>query len=456
MSLILIVDDEEGIRQVLRDCLEDEGYKVALAEDGFQALQVLAAEPVDLMVLDVWLPNMGGIDVLKKAKQEFPDLEVVVISGHGNINLAVQAVKMGAFDFLEKPLSLEKTITVVQNALKLEELKRENRSLKAGLVDEDEMIGSCPAMMQVQELIGQSAGSDSRILILGENGTGKELVARQIHRRSPRAGQPFVEVNCASIPETLIESELFGHEKGSFTGAVARRKGKFEMAHRGTLFLDEIADMSLATQAKVLRVIQELRFERVGGEQSISVDVRLISATNKNIQEEIRLGRFREDLYFRVNVIPIFVPPLRERQEDLDSLLAYFLRKHNRLPASAPKTVSPEAREMLARYSWPGNIRELKNFVERVTIMAEGEIITPETVRRYLTVREEREHEDALRGFESMKLAEAKDEFERELLIRKLEEHGGNITRASNALGITPSHLHNKLKKYGIDAKGLR
>jgi two-component system nitrogen regulation response regulator NtrX len=456
MSQILIVDDEEGIRQVLRDCLEDEGYKVALAEDGFQALRVLAGEPVDLMILDVWLPNMGGIDVLKKAKQEYPDLEVVVISGHGNINLAVQAVKVGAFDFLEKPLSLEKTITVVQNALKLEELKRENRSLKAGLAEEDEMIGSCPAMVQVRELIEQSAGSDSRILILGENGTGKELVARQIHRRSPRAGQPFVEVNCASIPETLIESELFGHEKGSFTGAVARRKGKFEMAHRGTIFLDEIADMSLATQAKVLRVIQELKFERVGGEQPISVDVRLISATNKNIQEEIRLGRFREDLYFRVNVIPIFVPPLRERQEDLDALLAYFLQKYGRLPASAPKTVSPDAREVLVRYSWPGNIRELKNFVERVTIMAEGEVITPETVRRYLTVREEREREDTLKGFESMKLAEAKDEFERELLIRKLEEHGGDIFRTSNALGVSTSYIYNKLKKYGINAKGLR
>jgi two-component system nitrogen regulation response regulator NtrX len=456
MSLILIVDDEEGIRQVLRDCLQDEGYRVVLAADGFQALLALESEPVDLMILDVWLPNMGGIDVLKKAKQEHPDVEVVVISGHGNINLAVQAVKMGAFDFLEKPLSLEKTITVVQNALKLEALKRENRSLKASLAEEDEMIGSAPGMAQVRELIEQSAGSDSRILILGENGTGKELVAREIHRRSLRAAQPFVEVNCASIPETLIESELFGHEKGSFTGAMARRKGKFEMAHRGTLFLDEIADMSLATQSKVLRVIQELKFERIGGEQSISVDVRLVSATNKNIQEEIRLGRFREDLYFRINVIPIFVPPLRERLEDLDELLAYFLRKYNRSPGLAPKTVSPEAREALARYSWPGNIRELKIFVERVTIMGEGEVITLDMVRRYLTVREERERDDTLKGFESMKLAEAKDEFEREFLIRKLGEQGGNITRTSNALGITPSHLHNKLKKYGIDAKGLR
>jgi two-component system nitrogen regulation response regulator NtrX len=399
---------------------------------------------------------MGGIEVLQRIKAEYPELEVVVISGHGNINLAVQAVKLGAFDFLEKPLSLEKTITVVQNALKLRELKGENRRLKAGLAEEDRMIGSSAGIQRVRELIEQSAASDARILILGENGTGKELVAREIHRRSRRASGPFVEVNCASIPETLIESELFGHEKGSFTGALARRKGKFEMAHRGTLFLDEIADMSLATQAKVLRVIQELSFERVGGEAPVQVDVRLVSATNKNIQEETRLGRFREDLYFRINVIPVHIPPLRERLEDLDDLLAYFLERFRRPGATSPHRVSPEAREALARYSWPGNIRELKNFVERVTIMAEGELITPDTVRRYLTVHEERERDEAYRGFEAMKLSEAKDEFEREFLLRKLEEAGGNIGRASEALGITPSHLHNKIKKYGINVKDLK
>ena len=456
MSSILIVDDEEGIRQVLSDCLRDEGYRIAAAGDGFEALRLLESEPVDLVILDVWLPNMGGIDVLRKIKADYPEIEVIVISGHGNINLAVQAVKTGAFDFLEKPLSLEKTITVVQNALKLEELKRENRTLKAGQESEDEMIGSAPGMRRVRELIEQSSGSDSRILILGENGTGKELVAREIHRRSHRASGPFVEVNCASIPETLIESELFGHEKGAFTGALARRKGKFEMAHRGTLFLDEIADMSLATQAKVLRVIQELRFERIGGEQSLSVDLRLIAATNRNIQEEIRLGRFREDLYFRVNVIPIQVPPLRERLEDLDALFDYFLKRFRRPADRPPLALAPEARETLARYSWPGNIRELKNFVERVTIMAEGELITPEVVRRYLTMREERERDEAYRGFEAMKLTEAKNEFEREFLLRKLGELGGNITRASEALGITPSHLHNKIKKYGINVKELK
>jgi two-component system nitrogen regulation response regulator NtrX len=456
MSMILIVDDEEGIRQVLSDCLRDEGYRVLLAEDGFQALRLLAEEPVELVILDVWLPNMGGIEVLQRIKAEHPEVEVVVISGHGNINLAVQAVKLGAFDFLEKPLSLEKTITVVQNALRLEQLKRENRSLKAVQAEEDRMVGSSPGIQRVRELIEQSAASDARILILGENGTGKELVAREIHRRSARADGPFVEVNCASIPETLIESELFGHEKGSFTGALARRKGKFELAHRGTIFLDEIADMSLATQAKVLRVIQELSFERVGGEAAVHVDVRLIAATNKNIQEETRLGRFREDLYFRVNVVPIHVPALRERLEDLDELLEYFLERFRRPGRESPRLLSPEARQALARYSWPGNIRELKNFVERVTIMAEGELITPEMVHRYLTPHEERERDEAYRGFEAMKLSEARDEFEREFLLRKLVELGGNISRASEALGITPSNLHNKIKKYGINVKDLK
>ena len=460
MSSILIVDDEEGIRQVLSDCLRDEGYRIVAAEDGFQALRLLSAETVDLVILDVWLPNMGGIDVLKKIKAEYPEIEVIVISGHGNINLAVQAVKTGAFDFLEKPLSLEKTITVVQNALKLEELKRENRTLKAGLESEDQMIGSSPGMQRVRELIEQSCGSDSRILILGENGTGKELVAREIHRRSRRASGPFVEVNCASIPETLIESELFGHEKGSFTGALARRKGKFELAHRGTLFLDEIADMSLATQAKVLRVIQELKFERIGGEQSLSVDVRLIAATNRHIQEEIRLGRFREDLYFRVNVIPIHVPPLRERLEDLDVLVDYFLKRFRRSADSPPLALAPEAREALARYSWPGNIRELKNFVERVTIMAEGELITPETVRRYLTLREERERDEAYRGFEAMKLAEAKDEFEREFLLRKLEENGRQHQPGERGPGhhpLAPAQQDQEVRdqREGTQMKGL-
>jgi two-component system nitrogen regulation response regulator NtrX len=453
MSTILVVDDEQGIRTVLRDVLEDEGHRVLVAEDGIQGLQVLAADQVNLVILDVWLPNMGGIDVLREIKKEYPDIEVVVISGHASIKVAVQAVKMGAFDFLEKPLSLDKTITVVANALKFENLRKENRSLKNSLFIEDEMIGSSPEMARVRSLIEQSAKSDSRILILGENGTGKELVAKEIHRRSRRAAGPFVEVNCASIPETLIESELFGHEKGAFTNAISRRKGKFELADNGTLFLDEIADMSLATQAKVLRVIQELRFERIGGETSITVNVRLIAATNKEIDREIEAGRFREDLYFRVNVIPIMVPPLRERIEDLPPLLGYFMGKFKRDSEAAPRKVSKGAEALLRSYPWPGNIRELKNFVERVNIMTEEKTISSESVQRYLTFRPVWGNDRLLGKFEAMKLNAARDAFEREFLTRKLEENHGNITRTSEILGITPSNLHNKIKKHGIELK---
>jgi two-component system nitrogen regulation response regulator NtrX len=451
LSTILVVDDEQGIREVLQDVLADEGHRVITVEDGFRALEILEEGTVDLVILDVWLPNMGGIDVLKRIRDGWPEIEVVVISGHANINMAVQAVKIGAFDFLEKPLSLEKTITVVGNALKMEELKRENRNLKQSILFEDEMIGCGEGMRKVRELIDQSAYSEARILILGENGTGKELVAREIHRRSRRAQASFVEVNCASIPETLIESELFGHEKGAFTDAYARRKGKFELADGGTLFLDEIADMSLSTQAKVLRVLQEMKFERIGGEKSISVDVRVIAATNKHIQEEIRSGRFREDLYFRINVIPIFVPPLRDRIEDLVELVDYFMGKYRGSSDESPRRFSEDSLQLLRTYSWPGNIRELKNFIERINIMNEEKVISADAVRRFLTSRTDWEKDEVLKGFESMKLNEAKDEFEREFLVKKLEENEQSISRTSRALGITPSHLHNKIKKHGIE-----
>ena len=453
MSTILIVDDEPGIRAVLRDVLEDENYRVMVAEDGFKALSVLDNEPVDLVVLDVWLPNMGGIDVLKKIKESYGDIEVVVISGHANINLAVKAVKMGAFDFLEKPLSLDKTITVIRNALKLEDLRKENRSLKDSVFLEDEMVGRSSSMRRIRELIDQSAGTDSRILIRGENGTGKELVAREIHRKSRRSRGPFVEVNCAAIPETLIESELFGHEKGAFTNAVAMRRGKFEVAHLGTLFLDEIADMSLATQAKVLRAVQDLRFERIGGEQTIAVDVRLVAATNKNIEEEIRARRFREDLYFRMNVIPILVPPLRERIDDMEELVSYFMLKYKRDSALVPKQMAPESMQILKEYYWPGNIRELKNFMERVNIMADEELISPETVRMYLGAQELRGKREVFSEYDDLKLKAAKDKFESEFVVRRLEEHDYNISRTAEALGIYTSNLHSKVKRFGIKVK---
>ena len=453
MPSILIIDDEQGIRSVLKDVLEDEGYSVLLAEDGLRGLSLLETNQVDLVILDVWLPNMGGIDVLKRIKTDFSDVEVIIISGHANIDLAVNAVKIGAFDFLEKPLSLERTITVVRNALALEGLRKENRTLKHSLFIEDKMIGESEAIQKIKNLIDQSAGSDARILILGDNGTGKELVARAVHLRSKRAAGPFIEVNCAAIPDTLIESELFGHEKGAFTSAVAQRKGRFELADKGTIFLDEVADLSLSAQAKVLRVTQDLSFERVGGEQKIEVDVRIIAATNKDIEKEIRAGRFREDLFFRLNVIPIHVPPLRERIGDLPLLIGYFMEKFRPPKASSVRKLSDKAMRMLEAYAWPGNIRELKNFMERVNIMTEEEIITEAAVAQYLGAVSTEQGSGRLKDFEKMNLSQARDEFEKEFITQKLKENNNNISRTAQALGLYPSNLHSKLKKYGISVE---
>jgi two-component system, NtrC family, nitrogen regulation response regulator NtrX len=453
VSTILIIDDEPGIRSVLSDIFQDEGYTVIAAEDGIQGLTEMASTPVDLVFLDVWLPNMGGMDVLARIREQFPEVGVVMISGHANITLAVQATKMGAFDFLEKPLSLDRTMTVVRNALAMEALKRENRSLRNSIFIDDKMVGDSKGMRLVRERIEQAAASDSRILIMGENGTGKELVAREVHVRSKRASGPFVELNCAAIPENLIESELFGHEKGAFTSAVQRRKGKVEAADRGTLFLDEIADMSLVTQAKVLRVLQEMRFERVGGEESIAVDVRVVSATNKDIRTEISRGRFREDLFFRINVVPIVVPPLRERLEDMPDLVAYFMQKYKRPSAQEPKAVAADGMKALCAYHWPGNIRELKNFVERVNIMAEEAVISAATVKSFLGATPSGQPHGTLTAYDGMTLADARDRFERDLIGARLAESGGNISKAAEALGVYASNLHSKMKKLQITAE---
>ena len=454
MSTILIIDDEPGIRDVLSDVLSDEGHDVVVAEDGHAGLAHLAAHSVDLVFLDVWLPNLGGIDVLRRIRAEFPDVAVVMISGHANIKLAVEAVKIGAFDFLEKPLSLERTTTAARNALALAALRRENRTLKNSLFAEDTMVGSSEGMRRVRELIEQAAASDSRILVLGENGTGKELVAREVHRKSRRADGPFVEVNCAALPEPLIESELFGHEKGAFTSAHARRRGKLELAHRGTLFLDEIADMSLVTQAKVLRVLQEMRFERVGGEVPIEVDVRVIAATNRDIEALVRERRFREDLYFRVNVVPIRVPALRERLDDLPELVAYFLEKFRRPSEESPRSVSAEGMARLSAYGWPGNVRELKNFVERITIMSEEAVISADSVDRFLGSSEVHGPAGTVAGaaYEGLTLGDARDRFERDLIAAKLAECGGNVARTAEALGMHAGTLHSKMKKLRIAA----
>jgi two-component system nitrogen regulation response regulator NtrX len=450
MSNVLVIDDEAGIRDVLREILEDEGYSVLVAEDGIEGLEIIRSERIDLVILDVWLPNMGGIDVLKQLKDEKPDIEVVVISGHGNIDMAVKAVKLGAFDFLEKPLSLDRVTMITKNALEVEELRRENRRLKNRLVNRDEMIGDSEPMRKVRAMIKQSAPSDSRVMIYGENGTGKELVAREIHRRSERSSGPFVEVNCAAIPDTLIESELFGHEKGAFTSAVSRRRGKFEAADKGTLFLDEIADMSLSAQAKVLRVIQEMRFERVGGEEPIEVDVRVIAATNKDIQEEVATGRFREDLYFRLNVVWMQVPPLRDRREDIPSIAEYFLEKYQPDDVAPRRRFDDEAVEALQEYDWPGNVRELKNFVERISIMSDEEVLTRDVVDYFLGERSSGQADPVLAEFQNMGLNEARDTFEKRLIEQTLRENEFNISRAATELGIYPSNLHAKIRKYGI------
>lgn len=451
MSCILVIDDEPAICEVLSGILEDEEYEVVTAGDGIQGLRIMEQEDIDLVILDVWLPGMGGMDVLREIREKNPGIEVIIISGHGSIDMAVRALKLGAFDFLEKPLSLDRVTTLVRNALMVEDLKRENKELKDSIFMEDEMIGESEGMKKVSQLIDQSAATDSTILITGENGTGKELVARMIHKKSRRSGGPFVEVNCAAIPDTLIESELFGHEKGAFTSAASRRKGKFEMADRGTIFLDEVADMSLNAQAKVLRVIQEKKFERIGAEQSIEVELRLIAATNKNIKKEIEQKRFREDLYFRLNVIPIHVPPLRERREDIPVLVDYFLEKFSAPKLKeGPKRIDAGGMKVLREYEWPGNIRELKNFIERITIMSDERLISADTVRKYLGDKLKTEGGDELQDFSGMKLNDAKDLFEKKLLTKKLAENEYVISKTAEVLGIYPSNLHGKIKKLGI------
>jgi len=454
LANILVIDDEPGIRTVLRDIFEDESYSVYDAGDGIIGLEMLKAETIHLVVLDVWLPEMGGIDVLKKIKQDYPDIEVIIISGHANIDLAVKAVKYGAFDFLEKPLSLDKILTLARNAIAMNALKTENKQLKSSFLAEDEMIGESEALQLIKKTIEQSAGSDAKVLITGDNGTGKELVAREIHRRSARAPMPFVEVNCAAIPDTLIESELFGHEKGAFTGALSNRKGKFESADGGTLFLDEVADMSLSAQAKVLRVIQEMRFERVGSESTETVDVRIVAATNKDIQKEIAEGRFREDLFFRLNVVPIHVPPLSQRKEDIPLLIEHFLLLMRNTENVETIRFSEEAEALLLNHNWPGNVRELKNYIERITIMSGEKIIDQKTASGFLNAKEDIRKNSSnplIERFADMKLSEARDEFERMLLLQKLEENEYNITRAAQSLGIYPSNLHGKIKKFGIE-----
>jgi two-component system nitrogen regulation response regulator NtrX len=476
MTGILIVDDEPGIRRTLASILEDEKYTVFTAEDAVVGLEILGREKVRLVFLDVLLPRLGGMEALEKIRAGWPDAEVVVISGHANVDMAVRAVKLGAFDFLEKPLSLDKVLTVCRNALNLQKLREENRNLKKNTAPEEEMTGTSAGINRVKALIKQAAASDARILITGENGTGKELVARTIHRFSARVDRPFVELNCAAIPDTLIESELFGHERGAFTDAVSSRRGRFEMAAGGTLFLDEIGDMSLQAQSKVLRVIQEQKIERLGGEKTIDTDVRIIAATNKDLETECAAGRFRQDLYFRLNVIPIHVPPLRERPEDVPLILFHFLKTLGVDDAE----FDGEALGFLEDHPWPGNVRELRNLAERIAVMHRGGRITGRAVLDLLQKNPEafgnRKSEapgTAGRGSSGAALSSAalkgplseimdlnynnaKEAFEKYYLESQLSKNHGIISRTAEAIGIYPSNLHAKLRKHHITMPNIR
>jgi two-component system nitrogen regulation response regulator NtrX len=447
MPSILVVDDEPGVRSSLSGVLRDEGYDVDAAGSGEECLDRAVRGAYDVIVLDVWLPGADGLATLQRLRERKIDAQVVMISGHGNIESAVRAIKMGAFDFVEKPLSIEKTVLVVRNALRQRDLEKENRALRARVDRQHVMIGESFALRQLREQVEMAAPTNGRVLIYGENGTGKELVARTIHQLSRRRLGPFVEVNCAAIPEELIESELFGHQKGAFTGAVADKPGRFEQADGGTIFLDEIADMSLKTQAKVLRVLQEQVMERVGGTQRIKVDVRVLAATNKDLPGEIRTGRFREDLYFRLNVIPIFVPPLRDRQDDIPLLADHFMALMAAEYGRRPKRLAPGAAGRLQQYGWPGNVRELRNVIERLMIMVPGETITAQDLA-FLGHDEVRERPPAVAP--SMPLAEAREQFEREYILQALAAQQGNISRTADALGVERSNLYKKMKAFGI------
>ena len=447
-ATILIVDDEPGVRAALSGVLRDEGYDVEAVESGEQCLDRVLRDIVDVIVLDVWLPGIDGLATLDRLRQMKVDSKVVMISGHGNIESAVKAIKLGAFDFVEKPLSLEKTVLVIRNALRQRRLEAENRALRARFDRAGKMVGESLQMRQLREQVAMAAPTNGRVLIFGDNGTGKELVARTIHALSRRRNQPFVEVNCAAIPEELIESELFGHVKGAFTGAVADRKGKFEAAQNGTIFLDEIGDMSLKTQAKVLRVLQEQVAEPVGSTARIQVDARVLAATNKDLQAEIRTGNFREDLYFRLNVIPIFVPPLRERSEDIPLLVEHFVADLAVEYGRPAKTVTTAAMARLKAYRWPGNVRELRNVVERVVIMAP----TDEIGERDLAFLSSDAPSE--RGIEdtapAVPLYAARDQFEREYILRELAHQQGNISRTAEVLGVERSNLYRKMRSFGI------
>ncbi|HEY1264285.1 MAG TPA: sigma-54 dependent transcriptional regulator [Terriglobales bacterium] len=450
MPDILIVDDESSIRQSLAGALEDEGYSAAVAESGEACLEQLRKRPFDVVLLDVWLPGLDGLDTLDRIRGLENAPEVIMISGHGTIETAVRATKRGAYDFLEKPLSVEKTLILVKNAVDAKRLRHENRELKKQLTPRSVLVGESIPVKALRQQIQLMAPTNGRVLIFGESGTGKELVAHAIHSQSPRKDQMFVEVNCAAIPEDLIESELFGHRKAVFPGAAADKEGKFQKAHGGTLFLDEVGDMSLKTQSKVLRTLDEQRFTPMGSDEEVTVDARVIASTNKDLEEEISRGNFREDLFYRLNVVPFYVPPLRERREDVPLLARHFLKEFSATYGRRPREITEDAIETLMRYAWPGNVRELRNVIERIVIM------NPTTFRfdrKHLPPLVHRDGSRRTVGSEFSTLHQARAAYERDYILKKLDENHGNVSRTAEVLGLERSHLYRKMRTLGIAVK---
>jgi len=445
---IMIVDDEPSILKSLGGLLSDEDFEVITASNGYEALKIIDVESPDLVLLDIWMPGIDGIETLKEIKKNNPHIQVIMITGHGTIETAVRATKFGAFDFIEKPLSIDKVIVAINNALNFRRLEEENVYLRKKTLEKHSIDGNSPPIATLKQQIAVAAPTDASIMITGENGTGKELAARTIHHMSNRSEHPLIDVNCAAIPDELIESELFGHEKSALPGTVAKSRGKFELANKGTIFLDEIGDMSLKTQAKILRVLQEQKFQRVGGSRILEIDVRVIAASNKDLEAEIEEGNFREDLFFRLNVIPIDIPPLRQRLEDLPILVDTFLEKCANQYQSRKKSIKKEALDLLEEYSWPGNIRELKNLVERLAIMVEGNEIDAHHIPTPYNSGSGNKTDSIHNQFFSMEdLKKAKKAFEEEFIRKKLSENDNNITKTAESMGVERSHLHKKLKK---------
>jgi two-component system, NtrC family, nitrogen regulation response regulator NtrX len=450
MHKLLIVDDEESIRQTLRSVLEEEGFAASVADSAEAALEILKSETFDVILLDIWLPQMDGLEALKRIREDDNAPEIIMISGHGTIETAVRATKLGAYDFLEKPLSIAKTLTLIRHAIDARRLRRENRDLKRQLIPKSVIVGDSVPMKALRQQIQIMAPTNGRVLIFGESGTGKELVAHAIHAQSLRKDETFVGLNCAAIPEDLIESELFGHRKNAFPSATGDKEGTFQRADRGTLFLDEVGDMSLKTQSKVLRTLDEQSVMPVGGPEPVSVDVRVIASTNKDLEEEISVGNFREDLFYRLNVIPFSVPPLRERKEDIPMLARHFLKEFATTYGRRSREIADEALDALMRYSWPGNVREVRNVIERIVIM------NPTTIRferKHLPPLIYREAGRPAAGTEMSTLHQARSAYERDYILRKLDDNHGNISRTAEVLGLERSHLYRKMKTLGIAVK---